>query len=324
MRLIGHRGASHVAPENTLAAFRLALESGAGFEMDLQMTRTGEVVVLHDDTLRRTAPRAAAALLDRQCADIGLDQLRDIDVGSWFGEEWSGERVPTLASALQLLREKSAGRGGSQPEASPEVMAGAAHHCLAELKVEDDGSADPRLPGAAEAAVRASGVGPHVLSWITFSLPLAVEMKRRMPEHASLLLGHATTSEQAWSLARACVQEELDGLNLNADVKVVTAELADYLRAHGKQLSVWVWKAPAENDRKEVWEAMQQAGVHTFTSNLPPGAVSWWRQQSWQDYHGARPQGQPATAFSAPALARLFAVGILVSFMLYEFRGEFF
>lgn len=55
MRFIGHRGASHVAPENTLNAAELALAAGAGFEIDLQVVKSGEIIVLHDSTLWRTA-----------------------------------------------------------------------------------------------------------------------------------------------------------------------------------------------------------------------------------------------------------------------------
>ena len=55
MRFVGHRGASHIAPENTMAAFRAATARGAGFECDLQTMRDGTLLVLHDDTLLRTA-----------------------------------------------------------------------------------------------------------------------------------------------------------------------------------------------------------------------------------------------------------------------------
>ncbi len=315
MRLIGHRGASHVAPENTLGAFRHALECGAGIEMDLQLVRTGEVVVLHDETLRRTAPLAPAALIDRDCSELELNQLRAIDVGSWFGEEWSTERVPTFVNALELLREHATfcNAEGSATTCWPE---GTSPHCYAELKADPDGSADPRLPEAAEAAVRSLGIGPELLSWITFSKPLAEEMKRRMPEYASLLVGHASTVEDAWSVARSCVQTELDGIDLNADPQIVTKELVDFLKGHGKVVAVWVGRAPATNDGEQMWEAMHRAGVHTFTSNLPPHAISWWRNHSSKWSKQSR--RVVVRRFPTRWFVGSFAVGTAVSFMVYR------
>ena len=93
--LIGHRGASHDAPENTLAAFRLAWEQGAdGIEGDFRLTRDGEIVCLHDPTTRRTAGVRLSV------ADATLAQLRELDVGSWKGEQWAGEPIPTLREVI--------------------------------------------------------------------------------------------------------------------------------------------------------------------------------------------------------------------------------
>ena len=86
-----HRGASRAAPENTLAAFRLAAKLGAdGVELDAQRCATGEVVVLHDESLGRTT--GYAALL----AETPLSRLRTLDAGARFSDAFRGERVPLL------------------------------------------------------------------------------------------------------------------------------------------------------------------------------------------------------------------------------------
>lgn len=96
--IIGHRGASRQAPENTLASFRLAFEQGAdGIEADFRLTRDGEIVCLHDDGALRTAGA------DLRAAEATLAELRRLDCGAWKGAVWAGERIPTLAEVLSAL-----------------------------------------------------------------------------------------------------------------------------------------------------------------------------------------------------------------------------
>jgi glycerophosphoryl diester phosphodiesterase len=99
MLVIGHRGASGHAPENTLAAFRKAVALGATFiETDLQLSRDAHFVAIHDDTVNRTTNGKGAV------HDLTLAQLRNLDAGSWFGSEFSGERIPTLEEILQFSK----------------------------------------------------------------------------------------------------------------------------------------------------------------------------------------------------------------------------
>lgn len=98
IEIVAHRGASRDAPENTLAAFRLAWEEGAdGIEGDFRLTRDGEIVCLHDATTGRTAG------IDLAVADTTLAQLRELDVGKWRGLDWTGERIPTLGEAITTV-----------------------------------------------------------------------------------------------------------------------------------------------------------------------------------------------------------------------------
>ena len=99
--VIAHRGDSANRPENTLASFASALELGADFvEFDVQLTKDGHAVVIHDPTLERTTS-GTGRLLDQTLAEI-----RKVSAGypSRFGDAYRGERVPTLSEVLGLLR----------------------------------------------------------------------------------------------------------------------------------------------------------------------------------------------------------------------------
>jgi glycerophosphoryl diester phosphodiesterase len=98
--VIAHRGASADAPENTLAAFRLAWEQGAdGVEGDFRMTRDGKIVCIHD---HNTARISNVNLLVKKST---LAQLRALDVGAWKGAKFRGEQIPTLLESLAALPE---------------------------------------------------------------------------------------------------------------------------------------------------------------------------------------------------------------------------
>ena len=95
--VIGHRGGSALAPENTLAAFRNAIALGCDFvEMDVRETKDHQLVLMHDRTADRTTHGTGAV------ADLGLLSLRALDAGSRFGTQFAGERVPTFDQALDL------------------------------------------------------------------------------------------------------------------------------------------------------------------------------------------------------------------------------
>lgn len=98
LRVITHRGFSGRAPENTLAAFRKALEVGADMiELDVRLSKDRELVVIHDQHLNRTTDGKG------RVSELTLAQLRKLDAGSSFSEEFTGERIPTLEEALSLV-----------------------------------------------------------------------------------------------------------------------------------------------------------------------------------------------------------------------------
>jgi glycerophosphoryl diester phosphodiesterase len=158
--LIAHRGASAYAPENTVPAFRVAADQGAAFvEFDLRLTKDGQIVCLHDDSLERTTDvedvfperfrsvtgaggQAAKRWL---LADFTLAELKTLDAGSWFGASFRGTRIPTFAETIDSLR----GRSGLFIELkAPEIYEGIERMVLDELTARglDRPGADPRTP----------------------------------------------------------------------------------------------------------------------------------------------------------------------------------
>ena len=102
--IFAHRGASGHAPENTIAAFRKAVELGFNWiETDCMLTRDGRVILHHDDTLERVTGKNALV------SDTGYDDLKDLDCGSWFDTAFSAERIPTLEALIELCAELGIG-----------------------------------------------------------------------------------------------------------------------------------------------------------------------------------------------------------------------
>ncbi len=100
-RVIAHRGFSSEAPENTLAAIEMAIEIGADMvEIDVTVTSDGEVILLHDETLDRTTTGTGLP------TDQTLEAIRLLDAGSWFSQEYEGEPIPTLAEALDTVKDR--------------------------------------------------------------------------------------------------------------------------------------------------------------------------------------------------------------------------
>lgn len=96
--IIGHRGASGSAPENTLSAFTKAVEMGADMiELDVQLTRDNQLIVMHDPTVNRTTDGSG------RISNLTLAELQRLDAGAWFGSEFKGEKIPTLLQVIQKM-----------------------------------------------------------------------------------------------------------------------------------------------------------------------------------------------------------------------------
>ncbi|EMT38159.1 glycerophosphoryl diester phosphodiesterase [Thermoanaerobacter thermohydrosulfuricus] len=100
--VIAHRGDSRNAPENTLASFKRALEMGAdGIELDVQLTKDGQLVVIHDERVDRTTDGIGFV------KDFTLKELKRLDAGIKFDKKFAGERIPTLYEVFELIGHKN-------------------------------------------------------------------------------------------------------------------------------------------------------------------------------------------------------------------------
>lgn len=99
--IIAHRGASKYAPENTIASFMKAVEMNSdGIELDVHMTKDKALVVCHDEKVDRTTNGKGFI------KDLTLMEIKELDAGSWFGEEFKGQRIPELKEVLELIKDK--------------------------------------------------------------------------------------------------------------------------------------------------------------------------------------------------------------------------
>lgn len=97
--IVAHRGLLLHAPENTLTNFRACLELRLGFEFDVEKTKDGHLVCIHDGTVDRTTNGSG------EVSDLTLEELRRLDAGSWFDPKFAGEKVPTIDEVLKLVAE---------------------------------------------------------------------------------------------------------------------------------------------------------------------------------------------------------------------------
>jgi glycerophosphoryl diester phosphodiesterase len=209
---IAHRGASALAPENTIAAFERAVELGAdAIEFDIHLSRDGELVVIHDDTLDRTTD-GSGPVRERR-----LGELMRLDAGRWFGEGFAGQRIPSLDEVLDRFAGKVA--------LALEIKAGSTF-----------------FPGIEEKVIsalreRAAIDQAAVASFDHYALRRLKEIEPTI-RTAALLVGRPV------SLSALAGPAKADGLALEASF--VTKTEVEACRASGLQLAVWVVNDPAQ------------------------------------------------------------------------------
>ena len=272
--VIAHRGAAAYAPENTIPAFELAAEQGAPFvELDLQRTRDGQLVALHDLTLERTTD-APTIFPGRNrpgpgekgethwwLEDFTLEELLRLDAGSWFDPKFSGTRIPTLDEVLEAIR----GRAGlfielKSPERYPgieqEMMAVLARHRL------DTTGADPRTPVMLQ-------------SFTVESIERLSAMGVRLPRHVLI----AAADADAWlsddGLTR--ISGFATGISPEKTTRVTHGAAWQRARAMGLRVTPWTFRASTVRGFPTVTEEMAHAiaagadGVITDNPDLAPG-----------------------------------------------------
>jgi glycerophosphoryl diester phosphodiesterase len=239
---IAHRGASAAAPENTLAAVRRAVADGAdAVEIDVQRTRDGALVVLHDATLERTT-NVRELFPERgpwAVADFDLAEVRRLDAGSWRSPEHAGEQVPTLREVTDLLRGTGVGLQLELklPGLYPGVVADLAH----ELQLTWEVWESPAVAG--RFAVQ------------SFDFLAMKELKARLPRVPVGLLGRPARANLP---VLASWADQVNPSHLGADAGYLQA-----VQAAGLRTMVWTVDQP--------W-AMRRAcrlGVDGVITNRP-------------------------------------------------------
>eukprot|EP01045_Picozoa_sp_COSAG04_P017506 COSAG04_NODE_1552_length_6377_cov_253.592959_2_plen_306_part_00 len=297
MKLFGHRGASSRCPENTRAAFENALSGDdgkypavTGVECDLHLLRDGTVVVLHDDTLRRTADHvvnvAHEAVIDVDVSELTWQQVSAIDVGAWKGAEWTGAAILPVADFFALI--------ASHPGAAT----------LVELKGGDQAMVEPAV--AAATAAIAAGLAAESVWWISFDLALVAAMKRALPQTSAWHVVHVRPEDgeaRCLELLTAAKAAGVDGVDFAALPDVVTPAVFEAAQQAGLGVGVWVSSGLAKNrgvplDTAANCELFAERGAVFFTSDLPEEVWGWWDRTVQQQ------EEQPPPLAAAPAAAR--------------------
>jgi glycerophosphoryl diester phosphodiesterase len=279
--LIAHRGASAWAPEHTLAAYRLALAQGADFvEPDLQITKDGVLVCLHDLTLERTTnveevfPDRYKSEGDQKhwyVSDFTLQEIRSLDAGSWFDPKFRRARVPTFREMISLVR----GKAGLIPETKgPEVYSSRGFEMerllLDELKRNrlDQPGADPKTPVVIQSFSAAS------------LKKMRLELKTRLP----LVLLIEPEDQQRWMTAEGMKEARQFATGLGPNKQIVDGKPELVRQAHELGLSVTLWTFRAKNPgrfknvREEMSYFLNEIDVDAvFTDNpdqFPGGKIA--------------------------------------------------
>lgn len=229
-----------------MAAFRLGWEAGAdGIECDVHMTRDMEVVCIHDFDTERVSGKSLSI------ADSSWEDLALLDVGSWKGDRWKGERIPLLRDAL-----------GSSPESLQWIV---------EIKC------GPEIVGPLLEAIDASEHDASRIIVISFVDASIAELKRVRPELKAYWL--SDLDEDGKGGFTPTVAQIVDTVNdLSADGfggqsgKGITPELAGSLQSKGLDLNVWTVDEPGEARR------MKSVGATSVTTNDPATIIEALRE----------------------------------------------
>jgi glycerophosphoryl diester phosphodiesterase len=239
----GHRGACGHAPENTLTAFRRALEMGASWvEFDVQLSADGVPIIFHDDTLERTTNLGRSL----RPVELRLDALKQLDVGSWFGPQFAGETIPTLDEVLEQF--------------------GASLNFNIEIKSKPGFEADNGVEGKVAEAVRRYALLDKVVvsSFDPFRL---LSLHRLDPEVRLGLLYTSRASDYPPGFDPMVLALSFDAVALHPPHNIVDADLVE--RTHAKGLAINTWTI---NDLDEMARLIE-LDVDMIITNYPDRLV---------------------------------------------------
>ena len=232
--IYGHRGASGHAPENTLEAFRLAMDMGAdGFELDVHLSRDGELIVIHDETVDRTTDGTGLV------RELTLAQLKELDASNGM-TAYRGARIPTLGEVFDLIRET--------------------RH-IVNVEVKTDEWFYPQIEEKCLALAAEKGVEDRVI-YSSFNHYTLMKLRRLKPDvKLGMLFGDIMV--EPWEYARQLNVDYLHPMKMN----IYVPGSAEGTKAAGLGINMWTI-----NDEETMLECMKHgAGIIT---NYPDIAVA--------------------------------------------------
>jgi glycerophosphoryl diester phosphodiesterase len=245
--IVAHRGASHDAPENTLAAFKLAIEQGAdAFEADFYVTTDGHIICFHDKDTERISGEKLSII------GTPFDRLRRLDVGLWKDARWQGERMPTMSEVLAAVPDST--------------------KIFIELK------SGPEIVAPMAEAIAASSLKPEQIVIISFNDEAIAECKKQLPHLKACWLcgfkepkdGKGKTPPTVDEVIATLKRIGADALDAEATPERVNKAFIERLRDAGfEEFHVWTVNDP------KVARFYRDLGVASITTDRP----GWLREQ---------------------------------------------
>lgn len=227
-----HQGASHEAPANTLPAFLLAAELGAdGVELDVHLSRDGEIVVIHDFELQGTTDGQGPV------AARTLAELQELDAGAWFDPVFSGERIPTLQQVIDAVADR----------------------LTLNIELKTRGTRDHRLAREVVRVIEKNHLSRRVI--VSSFNPWALRSVAGL--NASIPLGFLYGPGPTWLLRQGWLRTWLGVGAIHPHHSLIDRDYARWARAHGYRLHTWTVDAPAR------MQELVSLGVDVIITNRP-------------------------------------------------------
>lgn len=206
--IAGHRGAASLAPENTLAGFKKVLQSGVKWiELDTQLSADNTPVIFHDETVDRCTNGSS------RVADLSLEQLQALDAGSWFSEEFSGEKILTLEQTLVFFMENDLNMN-------------------LEIKIYHALQVQPLVEKVAKVLAQVNFPNEKLII-SSFSESALAQCHQVMPETR---LGYITEHDPLPTLEKL---KPVNLYSLHIDYKILNQEMAKEIIRSGLKLVIW-------------------------------------------------------------------------------------
>ena len=213
--IFAHRGASNYAPENTLAAFEVAVRQGApAIELDAKLSSDSQVVVIHDQSVDRTTQGKG------RVRDLSLEQLKQLDAGSFFDSGFAGERIPSL----------------------DEVFASVGKYIFINVELTNYATPLDALPEKVAALVRQHDLKKAVM-FSSFNPLALVRIRRLLPECP---IGLLALPGKAGAWARSGIGRLVGYQALHPEASDVTQQLVESAHRRGQRVHVWTVNQEAQ------------------------------------------------------------------------------